>query len=262
MTYNFEWVFPLMANPSRLWCIASAITITAVGLFSKLVIVLMNKAQVHNKHRLISAIHRPKGIPLVTVSNHHSCFDDPGIWGSFTIRDVLNRKSIRWALAAHDICFTCELHSRFFMWGKCIPCVRGAGVYQPAVDLCIQKVSQGEWVHVFPEGKVNMTKEYMRFKWGVGRIIYESPIVPIILPIWHEGMETILENEPPYYLRWGKKVTINFGEPIDLNDFIKDLKERGVKEPEARKLITDKIQDSLYKLQSETVELHQSFLKC
>lgn len=126
--------------------------------------------------------------------------------------------------------------------GKCIPVIRGIGVYQDAVNLCIQKAKQGHWVHVFPEGKVNMTKEEMRLKWGVGRIIYESPRVPIILPMWHEGMDEVLPNVEPYILKWGKKVTLNVGKPIDLNDFIDDLKCRGVPEPEARKLITDKIQ--------------------
>lgn len=169
-------------------------------------------------------------------------------------------------MAAHDICFTNKYHSLFFMYGKCIPVVRGAGVYQPAIDLCIEKLKLGHWVHVFPEGKVNMTKEDLRywmmgftsdyadhrqffsscrFKWGVGRIIYETPVLPIIIPIWHIGMETVLPNEPPYYLRLGKKLTYNFGKPIDLNAVMERLRTNPVSEEEARKIITDKIQEEM-----------------
>lgn len=124
--------------------------------------------------------------------------------------------------------------------------MRGGGVYQSAIDLCIEKCALGHWVHVFPEGKVNMSKEELRLKWGVGRIIYESPKVPIILPLWHEGMDTVLPNVEPYKLKTGKKVTVNVGQPLDLNDFIQDLKNEQVPETVARALITDKVQKALY----------------
>lgn len=117
------------------------------------------------------------------------------------------------------------------------------GVHQESVDMCIQKLSQNHWVHVFPEGKVNITKEELRLKWGIGRIIYESPRVPMVLPMWHEGMDDVLPNVEPYVLKFRKKVTFNIGKPIDLKDFVEDLKKRCIPEREARKLITDKIQD-------------------
>lgn len=42
----------------------------------------LNKTTVHNRHILANILDsRPKNKPLITVSNHHSCFDDPGIWG-------------------------------------------------------------------------------------------------------------------------------------------------------------------------------------
>lgn len=161
-------------------------------------------------------------------------------------------------MAAHDICFTNKIHSLFFMLGKCIPVVRGEGVYQPAVDLCIQKIKDGDWVHVFPEGRVNMDKEHMRLKWGVGRILFESyPISPIIVPIWHEGMDCLLPNYPPYYFRFNSKLTFNFGNPIDLSATMKMIFDKKIDEVEARKLITNEIQEKLEVLREETEQLHK-----
>uniref|UniRef100_A0A182P3M8 Tafazzin n=1 Tax=Anopheles epiroticus TaxID=199890 RepID=A0A182P3M8_9DIPT len=260
--YNIDWIFPRLRRPNRLWHIASTGVIGLVGFFSKIVIVWLNKARVHNIDVLENALeNRPKGKSLLTVSNHHSCFDDPGIWGLLKLRNVCNKNVIRWSMAAHDICFTCKAHSLFFMYGKCIPVVRGGGVYQPAVDLCIEKLKLGHWVHVFPEGKVNMTKEDLRFKWGVGRIIYETPDLPIIIPIWHIGMDDVLPNEPPYYLRMGKKLTYNFGNPIDLSALMERLRSSPVSEEEARKLITDRIQEEMMVLKQETERLHSEYVK-
>lgn len=200
---------------------------------------------------------RPKNVPLITVSNHHSCFDDPGIWATLDVKHMFNRRRMRWSLAAHDICFTKTWHSYFFMLGKCIPVIRGAGVYQEAMDFCIEKLAAGEWIHVFPEGKVNMLKENMRLKWGIGRLIMESPVTPMVIPIYHLGMDQVLPNEPPYRLQMGKKVTLNYGEPIDFTALVKKLRASNASEVEARKAITDRIQEELQRLKTITEELHK-----
>lgn len=127
---------------------------------------------------------------------------------------------------------------------------------QEAVKFGIELLSKGKWLHIFPEGRVNMTKEYIRLKWGVGQMIYKSPIMPIIVPICHVGMETVLPNEPPYYLRMGRKVTFNFGEPIDLKELVLKLRESKATDEEARKAITDKIEEELYRLKKDTILLH------
>lgn len=58
-------------------------------------------------------------------------------------------------------------------------------------------------------------------------------------------METVLANEPPYYFRLFKRLTYNFGEPIDLSGIMEKLRANPVSEEEARKIITDKIQDEM-----------------
>lgn len=157
-----------------------------------------------------------------------------------------------------QICFTNRIHSIFFMLGKCIPVVRGEGVYQPAIDLCIQKLKVGEWVHVFPEGKVNCEKEHMRLKWGVGRILFETfPKNPVIIPVWHEGMDELLPNQPPYYFRLRAKLTFNFGKPIDLSKTMKNIFDNKIDEVEARRVITAEIQKELEILRAETELLHK-----
>lgn len=76
--------------------------------------------------------------------------------------------------------------------GKAIPVDRGAGVLnQPGVELAIQKVRDGEWLHVFPEGKVCADRDpsvMLPFKWGVGRTVCEAakgPEFPVVLPFFH-----------------------------------------------------------------------------
>ncbi|XP_020289699.1 tafazzin homolog [Pseudomyrmex gracilis] len=257
MVYNIKWVIPKLRNPSRLWNIASSLTFAAVGIFSRIIMEWLNKTTVYNKDIIVRALDfRPKNVPLITVSNHHSCFDDPGIWATLDFRHGMNRHKTRWSLAAHDICFTNVWHSYFFMLGKCIPVVRGAGVYQEAMDFCIERLARGEWVHVFPEGKVNMLKENIRLKWGVGRLILESPVTPIVIPICHLGMDEVLPNEPPYIFRTGKRVTMNYGDPIDFSGLLADLRASKASEMEARKAITDRIQEELIRLKAATEKLH------
>ncbi|XP_019771035.1 tafazzin isoform X2 [Dendroctonus ponderosae] len=180
---------------------------------------------------------------------------------TLTLRHLLCPSKMRWSLAAHDICFTCSQHSYFFSLGKCIPVIRGAGVYQKAVDFMIERLAKGDWVHIFPEGKVNMSKEHIRFKWGIGRMIFESPVPPIVVPIWHIGMDDVLPNEPPYVLRLRKNLTFNYGNPIDMSDMVRALKSANATEEEARKQITDFLQDRLQKLKIETEALHAQYFR-
>lgn len=106
-----------------------------------------------------------------------------------------------------------------------------------------------------------MTKEFIRLKWGVGRLIFDSPVTPLVVPIWHIGMDDVLPNEPPYILKAGKQITFNFGEPITMSELVNSLKTSKVSAEEARKVITDKIQDELQILRVKTEALHKAHFK-
>lgn len=248
MGYDIGWIIPRLRNPGRLWYCASSFTVAIVGLFSKIIIELLNKTTVYNKEVLTRAVHRPPGVPLITVSNHHSCFDDPGLWGVLDALVLARHGRMRWSLAAHDICFTSALHAYFFSLGKCVPVVRGAGVHQPALDFCGERLARGEWVHVFPEGRVNVAKERVRLKWGVGRLVAECARPPLIVPLWHEGMDQVLPNREPYLLHFRRRVFLHVGEPIQVHHLLDRLRKANASEEETRKAITDQIQEELFGL--------------
>lgn len=42
---------------------------------------------------------------------------------------------------------------------------------------------------MFPEGKINQTLDMLKFKWGIGRLLMESSNLPIVVPLWHKGID-------------------------------------------------------------------------
>ncbi len=145
---------------------------------------------VHNNFELIDIVNnRPKGKPLITVSNHDSCCDDALTLGAAvpTSWFFFNLDRLRWLLGAREICFTKPSHSIFFRMGKVLPIVRGHGVYQQTMNEVLHELNKGNWLHLFPEGKINLEKEFIRLKWGVGRLVADAAITPVVLPFYHCG---------------------------------------------------------------------------
>ncbi|KAG6866492.1 hypothetical protein C0991_003036 [Blastosporella zonata] len=238
------------------WLVSRA-TVTAVGLTCKAVLNLgFCSVKVDGLHHLHSALHasaRNAGQGIITgwltvhfhfcpadkhkVANHISTLDDPVTWGVLPTRYYLSSRTTRWALGASDVMFTNPIFSAFFRHGQTLETFRGKGVHQPAVDAAIHKLDQGEWVHLYGEGKINQPETYQtdasgiarlpRFKWGVGRILMETLNPPVIVPMWLTGFDKLMpegRSFPYKYLpRYGAQLSVTFGSPIPSEEILDAL---------------------------------------
>ena len=66
------------------------------------------------------------------------------------------------------------LRSQFFLSGKTLPIERGQGLQQPAMQTAAQLLAQGDWVHLFPEGRVSFSGRLQACRWGVGKLICDA----------------------------------------------------------------------------------------
>ncbi|KAF1987886.1 hypothetical protein K402DRAFT_310772, partial [Aulographum hederae CBS 113979] len=85
------------------------------------------------------------------------------------------------------------------------------------------------WVHIFPEGMIHQTpdKTMRYFKWGVSRLILESDPCPDVVPIWIEGFDQVMHESrgwPRPFPRLGKKISVTFGEKLDVERVFGDLR--------------------------------------
>ena len=129
------------------------------------------------------------------------------------------------------------------------------------MDFALEMLNHGHWVHMYPQGQVNLNpKENTRFKWGVGRLITESNQTPIVIPIYHLGMDSILPNRKPYIPRFGQKVTIVVGSPINVQEILDELKKTNASALECRLKLTNLIQDKLYALRISAEIYHGKHL--
>ncbi|RCH82392.1 hypothetical protein CU098_003986 [Rhizopus stolonifer] len=161
---------------------------------------------------------------------------------------------MRWVMGAADICYTSLFRSYFFAFGQAIPTIRGGGIYQPGVDYAIHILNQGAWVHMYPEAKVNQTDKMIRFKWGVGRLAMEVESEPIIIPIWHRGMELTKPLYDPI-IHLNKPILLVFGEPINYHDILEAWRNGDLTRDEARIQLTQRFYNAIEELELKYKEL-------
>ncbi|ODQ63213.1 hypothetical protein NADFUDRAFT_4515, partial [Nadsonia fulvescens var. elongata DSM 6958] len=254
---------------SWIWRQKSRALVFAAGVVGKIYLNVLYRKQVHGQDNLIDAIDQAKREKrgLITVMNHMSVVDDPMTWGILPLRHLKNPSTVRWGLAARDVCFSTEKSASFFSMGQVLPIDRfGAGPFQGAMDAAVHMLSPAvpyetmdvsgqnetiipaldkcdgvadpQWIHVFPEGYVNQMlpphENSMRyFHWGVGRLIAEPSRPPIVVPMFAHGYEKAmseLRSGTSKYLpqNLGSKIEISIGKPI-CQDKINSYRQEWVK---------------------------------
>mmetsp|Transcript_19776 Transcript_19776/g.33222 ORF Transcript_19776/g.33222 Transcript_19776/m.33222 type:complete len:270 (-) Transcript_19776:737-1546(-) len=235
-----------------------------VALGSRFVCSVLNHTEIVNHERFLeAAMSRPAGQGLITVANHTSTLDDPSLPCvmlplSFILSEHQHHSN-RWVFCAKDICFKNAFLSAAFRCGKTLPLERGGGLEQRTMDVAAYKVRNGEWIHTFPEGKVNTKTpdgEMLPFKWGVGKLICDSAtghVNPIVLPWYHRNMHLIKQVKNPL-IGYGNTVQVVVGEPVQLDDLMQRCKHCR-KDAEQQKLwaeITARIRTSIEELKAKS----------
>jgi len=216
-----------------------------------------------NYEKFLGAIaNRQADQSIITVANHRSLFDDPGLMCNILPWYMgIQPRFLRWNTCAQEVCFNSELPSlvsAFFLAGKSLPVWRGGGINQrPWLDFA-RHVANGEWCHVFPEagiwqrpdgllggrgaeGKQELynsgvsPEQAGKLKWGIGKLIAHAPVTPAVVPFFHKGIEAMLGQDPhtrDLYKPWyeatpnTKGLVVVFGEAIDFSDLIEEHEKR------------------------------------
>lgn len=154
---------------------------------------------------------------LITISNHRSLFDDPGVVSCLLPLWIgIQPKYNRWGICAQEYCYTDKLPSivkGYIGAGQVLPIRRGAGIDQALFRDFASLIAHGEWCHIFPEGGIWQSNELggrgrghtadvilkakkSKLKWGIGKLIAHAPVRPRVVPFAHVGMETLLPKDP------------------------------------------------------------------
>lgn len=192
---------------------------------------------------------RKSGQGIITVSNHRSLFDDPGVVSCILPLWVgIQPKYNRWGICSQEYCFNDVLPGiikGYIGAGQVLPICRGCGINQSLLLDFARHLAAGDWCHIFPEGRISKgdqlggrngcIKTKGKLKWGVGKLIAHAPVCPKVFPFAHVGMEhlfvtdtetgrdrlkkNILAGEPLH-------VRIKFGKEIQFDDLIDEYESK------------------------------------
>ncbi|EKX32004.1 hypothetical protein GUITHDRAFT_121823 [Guillardia theta CCMP2712] len=243
---------------------------------------ILNKVEIKNHDRLTKLISsRPRGAPLITVSNHCSSLDEPLLFSTL-IPWPIKQWELRYSLCHDGMFFRLGpiFAQLFFYAARGLPIYRNRNMDQEAFRIFAEKARKGGWCHIFPEGRIwqpwklrNEDRRLGPLRPGVGKLIaYCEEQSPIVLPFYHTGMHRVLPQFPnsraqSFPPKTGNKVTIRIGEPIHVKDLLDEYrqkreearKEHGIEdawtttsvEEELYAKLTNRVEEALLKLSQE-----------
>ena len=260
---DFSKTFPLYPSAKRglLWKAASRGLFSFGGIVAQMWVFGLSRTRIINHQAFKDAVHnRVKGTPIITASNHRSVVDDWLLWPIVSNHREVLAGRMRWVLGAEEVMFWSRAVSIISALVRIMPCRRGHGVYQRSMNESVGVLDDGGWVHIYPEGKIIENEdEVVRLKWGIGRLVADSAQVPLVLPMWHVGMDDLVPNTRPYRPYFGKRLTVAMGEPIDFRPVLAELRARSADAATVRKTITEIVQVRLRELGKQTLEQHHSW---
>lgn len=201
MQENESWGGPIIGPIIRY--LNSAV----LGIVFSILFKIKNKFTVYGKDLLLKYIfkrnklNKGKKIPLLTVSNHKSMLDDPGLWTLLPFLFMRPNK-FRWVFCTEDVFFANKYLSKIFAWGNVMPLDRHGSITQPMFDVLRNKLLQGSWCHIFIEGRVWQDWRFQEniytprlgpLKLGTARLIAHCDIdqLPVVIPMYHRGLDNV-----------------------------------------------------------------------
>ncbi len=206
------------------WFLTSVIKWIIV-LATTFIMKILNRTYVHDPNNNLEkyVFHRDSNMGLLTISNHCSILDDPGLWCGTIPMNMLTLDKIRNIIMVEEAynCFG-KISANIFHGLNCLPIKRGdiRGLESPQLYQLFRRLNglahyvddvskKKEWCHVMIEGRIlqpwryelphgNSLPQLGKFRLGAAKLIATTPPSNlIVLPIYHYGMHKIFPETPP-----------------------------------------------------------------
>lgn len=190
--------------------------------FTKFIMTRMNKTYLHDdNNNLRYLFDREDDIGVLTICNHQTVADDPGIWVGTIPLKKLTLDTMRTIMMTEEwyYCFG-KFSANVFRGLNCVPIRRGdlRGLQNPSLKEMHSRLngiaaSKGqnknnnkkEWAHLMIEGRLYQSWRFQKgkpklgkFRLGAAKLIACSPPKKlIVLPVYHQGMDDIFPEEKP-----------------------------------------------------------------